>query len=272
MVPYRRPWQRQPHRLVPVNRSLGLRPVSVNLFSASLLVDAVGGGRWQQQLTPDVVPTRYGLAAGFGGSSENNALYRDDIPHLPEFSWFTRVYLGGNKDTALYGLAAKHGANGFGSDWTIYRNSSQQFVVDWPWIVNVLTTAASWADLQWVDIGLTRRLSAGTWTADLYVNGLLVGTGSTATAPGTSSYLYQLGSIGAVTGNNYCDNRYAYAALFEGVASAGFARRMAINPWGELFEPERGLIPSASLAPTLLTASAINLTSTSFRPRVTFTR
>lgn len=121
-----------------------------------------------------------------------------------------------------------------------------------------------------------------TWHADtnnygtIYVNGTAIA--------GTAQQTSLISSItnGGVDGGEF-DEQYGVAqnvaiphtallaVAYRDVGDRG--RDISANPWS-LYRPQRLYVPRgvAALAPTLLTASAINIASTSFRPRVTFTR
>ena len=78
--------------------------------------------------------------------------------------------------------------------------------------------------------------------------------------------------VGA-SGPSGLNGQVVFARLWRRALSVNELIETYDNPWS-LYRPQRLYVPRgvAALAPTLLTASAINIASTSFRPRVTFTR
>ncbi len=131
-----------------------------------------------------------------------------------------------------------------------------------------------------------RGVGSGTATFGQLFSGWVFGSSSTF-------YNFEIGGVTTVNGSGWGDPP-ALTHIGGGSARAGAGQELLIvagwntvvpasvraeisaRPWASLFEPQRIFVPRAAgggaPAPTLLTASAIGITSTSFRPRVTFTR
>ena len=156
-----------------------------------------------------------------------------------EFSSGTLIWVAGDKTS--------HGANRSRFD------------------LNSAVTAAGWYRFQ------------GSWgggsTRTLLVNGAgratVLSSGNCTIINPTTAPI-QVGASGTLPLNG----QVVFARLWRRALSAAELIETYDSPWS-LYRPQRLYVPRGGAAPsvpTLLTASAINVTGTSFRPRVTFTR
>lgn len=105
-----------------------------------------------------------------------------------------------------------------------------------------------------------------------YRGGAQIASGTTPTLSNIGSVSYAVGDFG-----NWASSptgAIVKAAHYRRALTPGEVRLLTDDPWAN-FESLRlpiSFTASAPSAPTLTAASAVNVTSTSFRPRVTFTR
>ena len=131
------------------------------------------------------------------------------------------------------------------------------------------------------------NLAAGTYvfvashrqdTGEYYMLARDLATGRISVATQTNTSASTGGNGTYAIGATRTDTAALNGAVYLAFASFDFlpraaGQRLLLNPW-QLFAPieRRSWASVGASAPTLIAASAINLTSTSFRPRVTFTR
>lgn len=244
-------WRRQPQYPVVLNygHPSAASLVYASLFSVSRTFNAVRTYPGVEVATPTTQIEDRGYSIGFNGSS--SGLRVNNIPHLDNFTWLGRVYIGATlSDATLYGpIAARHTQSGSASDWYLYRGylsppsgTTTSLRVDIPWVAADVVIGNSYAANQWLNIAVTRSGSTGSWTYTTYVNGYQDGQGTTASNPNTSGHPFTIGCFG-VTGANqqFENNRYLYSYLANRAFAADEVAELTVNPW-QLFAPQRRVL------------------------------
>lgn len=266
------PWDSQPQELATVNHDHPLAPHVVGLWVGSNLNAINGQPITSSGVTQDVIPQgRVARIGAYGGTS---------IIQLPNNDRFRLRAV--NPSIVIGALSNAQLSSQYKTLWSI-RNGSTQVA---SFLLGLDTGAYSGGRVAIGVAGNSDLIGPsgsnrqgefaiygtewGTEGVGLYVNGESVAFAGGSTAQvGSTSIQPALGN--RQTGGRALDGDIAFAWFFNVNIGRYWHAELARDPW-QMVAPQQIYIPTAAALslPTLSLPTAVNITATSFQPRVTY--
>ena len=256
------PWDSQPQEVVGVDWSnplaRGLTALLVPTVSGQQLYNVVHGGQISATGTITRVAGPSGLGQRYGDASGT--------------AYQTYTFPAGYVETAgsvfWKGQRNASGAAIFRDNQLITSNTLVWENGAGAWNARVNGTTLSGVGSFPIDTDTDFLLTGDTAGSDFYVTGSSLGAVGAAWNWNTSTFINWHQNTNNASGMLATDY---LIALYNRRLSAQEARELSANPW-QLFAPRQIWIPAsaASALPTLSNPTAINITASSFQPRVSY--
>ena len=271
------PRNSQPQEATPVRADTNLRILGAWSFSELLPVNSAGisGAATTTHTDISLQPGSEGRGLRYGPTSAVSscvALMSGPAINFGQADAWIAVrlrlragyYPNGSALNAIIGLMSVS-VDSLTAGVTLYFDSANCLVASWPTYPGVYSTALSPGGSY---TALIRRVGAA---YELWLDGKLIGTGSAGTVSTSPTLALVVGADPYSYFRQLPETDVLGAAVGLGAVAA---QEVSADFWGSIWAPERRdiWVPGAgSSLPTLSAATAIDVTSSGFRPRVTAT-
>lgn len=268
----RRQRTQQPQYPVELSSEFGLGPKS------SVIVGPAwnGNNAWTQVNVADC-STGFGVRGGYARTSPAVASRtswrsRDDIliTGAAPRTLFTRIYFSTAYSDAR-GLFA-YGSETIGTLFELSVYYSNALIGHfYGGGYDTISGATTLTPGNFYDLALVYD---GNTNVKIYVNGVLAQSATLGGVLATTASKLSVGGVSTYVGKTPADFDCYIVGLLDVALTAKQVVNLKYNPW-QIFRPRQVTIPvvaSGASAPTLVSASAINIAATAARARVTFTR